>query len=157
MRRSLLAATLPLVIGLAACGDDDDDSATAAAARTDAEYCAGLEGLPDDGGPTEAFFEAHPDPTMTDWAGGLPDIIARSKDTRDHFAEVEPSPGLGDERQAVLDALDAVTRSFGASLDAAEAGDQAAFDAEEAKNQDENVPALMTAFEEIETACGDGE
>src|SRR5687768_17734568 len=86
MRRSLLiAATMPLVLGLASCGDDDDDPATAAAARTDAAYCTDLEALPDEGGPTDAFFEAHPDPTMADWAEGLPDIIATSKESRNQF------------------------------------------------------------------------
>ena len=154
MRRALIIAAFTPLVVLASCGDDDDGAAnSAAAARTDAEYCADLEALPDDGGPTDAFFEAHPNPTLADWADGLPDVIARSTKGRDQFAEIEPSVGLADERQTLLDAFDAIIASFETSLDAARAGDQEAFDAEEARNQDENVPALTEAFEGLQTGC----
>lgn len=57
-----------------------------------------------------------------------------------------PSEDMSDEREAVLGALDAVIGSFEASLDAAEAGDRDRFDREEARNQDENLPAMESAF-----------
>ena len=157
MHRSLIiVATLPLVVGVAACGDDDDDQA-AASARTTEEYCADLRADLDGEGPTDAFFEEHPDPTLEDWAEGLPDIIARAEEGRDRFAAIVPSAELADERQDLLDGLDTVIASFEAGLAAARAGDQAAYDAEEQRNQDENVPVLETAFQALTDACGGGE
>jgi hypothetical protein len=156
MRRSLLiAATLPLVVGIAACGDDDNQAV--ASARTTEAYCADLRAVQDDEGPTEAFFAEHPDPTLEDWAAGLPDIIARAKEGRDRFAAIRPSDELADERRALVDSLNAVIASFEAGLDKARAGDQAAFDAEEQRNQGENVPALESAFQALTKVCGGAE
>jgi len=153
MRRAfVIAVSFPLAVGLVSCGDDDDGSA--AATRTDAEYCAELRTLPEGGGPTDEFFEKFPDPTLADWAEGLPDVIDTATEQRDALAEVPPSAGLADERQAVLDAFDDVIASFGVSLDAAKAGDQDTFDAEERRNQDENVPALMEAVQPLMRECG---
>jgi hypothetical protein len=153
MRRVLIiVATLPLVVGIAACGDDDDDQAAASARTTDA-YCADLSANQDEEGPTDAFFEQYPDPTIEDWAEGLPGIIARAQDGRDQFAAITPSADLAGERQTLLNALDAVIATFERSLELATAGDQDAFDAEERRNQDENLPALGSAFEALEDAC----
>jgi hypothetical protein len=155
-RALIIVATLPLAVIVASCGDDDDAD-TVAAARTDAQYCSDLQALPTGEGPTDAFFAAHPDPTLEDWAEGLPDVIETAKSQRDEFAAIDPSTGLADERQALLDAFGGVISSFESSLDAAEAGDQDAFDAEEKANQDTNVPALMDAFEALTGACGAGQ
>jgi hypothetical protein len=153
MRLSLvILSTLPLVVGIGACGDDDDQ--TTASARTTDAYCADLNANQDDEGPTEAFFEEHPDPTLEDWAEGLPDIIARAQDTRDRLAAIRPSSELAEEHDAMVDRLDAVIASFETSLGAARAGDQDAYDAEERRNQDENVPALESAFQDLADACG---
>jgi hypothetical protein len=133
---------------------DDAAAATSAKAPTDAQVCADLKALPDEGGPTDELFKEHPDPTLDDWAAGLPDVIDKAQHGRDRLAAVEPSPALADERQAALDAFDGVIASFEKALDAAKAHDQHAFDAEEAKNQDDNVPKLMDAFNTLMTACG---
>lgn len=153
MRRSLaVLSTLPLVVGVAACGDDDDPAT--ASVRTTEAYCADLSATQGEEGPTDAFFEEHPDPTLEDWADGLPDVIARAQDARDRLSAIRPSAELAQEHDATVDSLDAVIASFKASLDAAGAGDQAAFEAEEERNQGENVPALDAAFQDLADACG---
>lgn len=152
MRRvSIILAVLPFLVGVAACDDDDEAKAPA---RTTKAYCAELGANEDEGGPTDAFFEQYPDPTLENWAEGLPGIIAKAQDGRDQFAGVTPSAELADERQAALDAFDAVNASFERSLELARAGDQAGFDAEERRNQDENLPALGSAFQAMEESCG---
>jgi hypothetical protein len=154
MRRALLiAATVPVIVSLASCGDDDDDGD-----RTVAAYCADLQALDDgdEGGPIDAIFEEYGDsPTLANWAAFLPGAIDEMQSTRDEFADVEPPEELEDEREGFLAALDAVIGSFEDSLDAAEAGDQAEFDRLEVENQDENVPAMGAAMQAVMDACAD--
>jgi hypothetical protein len=148
--RSLIAPVIALsLLFVAACSDDDAD-------RTTAAYCEDLKVLDDgdEGGPTDAFFEAHPDPTMEDWAEALPGMIDDIKASRDEFADIEPSADMKRERSAFLDAMDAFIASFEDSLAAAKAGDQAEFDRLEAENQDKNAPAIGAGMEAVASACG---
>lgn len=147
MRKQFAIAVLGTAVTLGTACSDDEEPTTEA-------YCEDLRALPEGDDPTAAFFADHPDPALEDWADGLPAIIATIQDSRDQFADVEPSAELADRRESAVQAMDVVLGSFEDALEAASANDQAEFDRLEAENQDENVPALMAAMAGLGDACG---
>jgi hypothetical protein len=147
MLRRLAAASAVSMTLVVACGDD---------APSTAAYCEDLAALDDGsgGGPVDVIFERYGDnPTLDEWAEGLPEVLEVVRDFRGEFAAIEPSADLEDERAAALGALDAVVRNFEGSLEAAEAGDQEAFDRHEAANHGELSPAMGEAMARLVEAC----
>lgn len=121
----------------------------------EAAYCAELQALPEGGDPGfEAFFAEHPEPTLEDWAEFLPGPIADMRAGIEPFAAIEPPPSMAEMHQDVNDALTAVAESFEEALAAAEAGDQAGYDAAEAANQNELTPAMEESMAVLGGACG---
>jgi hypothetical protein len=155
MKRTNWVLVLVMAVGPGlggACSDDDDD-----AAPTTEAYCAALAALPegDGSGPTDAIFEEFgDDPTLAEWAEGLPAAIAEMRSFRDTLAGVTPSDDLANEYRAAIDAMDRVVGNFEDSRDAAAAGDQAAFDLLEVENQDNAVPAMFEAIGAVASGCG---
>jgi hypothetical protein len=156
MKRTNWVLALVMAVGpglCGACSDDDDDDA----APTTEEYCAALAALPegDGGGPTDAIFEEFgDDPTLAEWAEGLPAAITEMQSFRDTIAGVRPSDELADEYRTAVDAIDRVVGNFEDSRDAAAAGDQAAFDSLGTDNQDNAVPAMFEAIGAVASRCG---
>ncbi len=160
---ALLAAGA-LVLALGACSSDDDgggdraaaETTTSAAAPVDlATYCTEIQDAAGGGDPGfDQFFTDHPDPTLEDWAAFLPDTVDAMEQSISAIEAVEPAAEAADAHAEVMAAMTTVKDSFAASLADAEAGDQEAFDAEEATNQDENVPAMEAAFTTVKDLCG---
>lgn len=148
-RLGVVALSLSVLAAGVGCSDDDEGRSTTA-------YCDDLEALGgDEGRPTDHIFEMYGDePSLAEWAAGLPEAISIARGSRNGFADVAPSEELGDERKRLLAAFDRVIGSFEASLEAARAGDQDAFGGHEVENQDELVPAMDAAMQELVEACG---
>jgi hypothetical protein len=175
MRKLIVNGSAALLLLLIGCGDDDTSSATTDATETtvttpagtgsasadltpeEAAYCAELAALPDSGDPGfDAFFTEHPEPTLEDWAEFLPGVVDDLRTGLAAFDAVEPPPSLADARQDVHDAMSAVADSFDAALAAAEAGDQAAYDAAEAENQGGLSATMEEAMNALGGVCGLG-
>lgn len=148
---TIITTALVSSLALSGCGGDDDDAAEAAAVPDRDSYCAELASLDDGEDPGfDQFFADHPEPTLEDWAAFLPGPIAQLSDSIEQFGAIEPATELEAEHDAVLAAMTAVRDSFQVGLDAAEAGDQAAFDA----NGQAPGDAMEQAMVELGTACG---
>lgn len=139
-----------LAIGAAACGDDDND-----AAPTTAEFCLELQKLDDgdDSGPYDEFYAKHPEPTPADWAADGYLVTDAIQEGIDEIKAMNPSAEM---KALIADALAAFEVLKQNSIDVSEAGkngDQSAIDELEQVNQNENVPALMAAFEAVGAFC----
>lgn len=165
-KMSALLAAGGLVLALGACSSDDDGSESAAASTTTTTaapaeaptleaYCAEIRTAAEGGDPGfDQFFTDHPDPTLEDWAAFLPEAVDAMEQSIAAIDAVVPAAEAADAQADVLAAMTTVKDSFASALDAAEAGDQQAFDAEEATNQDHNVPAMEDAFNTVTDLCG---
>lgn len=164
-RRGLIAI-LPgvLVLGLAACGSDDSataatdavttTSATATAPTTEA-FCAELATRTGDDGPFSAFYDRYGDnPTLDDWATGYTLVTDAIDGYLEQMAGLHPSAEAVPLLDTVAADFQTVKQNVIDGADAARAGDQAAFDAIEAKNQAEAVPAVIQAFSDLTALCG---
>lgn len=162
---SALLAAGALVLALGACSSDDGGGESAAADQTTTtaaadgvsldSYCTAIQDAAGGGEPGfDQFFADHPDPTLEDWAGFLPDVVDQMDATITAIDAVEPAPEAAEAQADVVAAMTTVKDSFAASLADAEAGDQEAFDAEEATNQNENVPAMEASFTVVKDLCG---
>lgn len=164
MRSLILTTAIVSSLVIAGCGSDNDNASAAtieASATTPAPaatgsdldaYCADLqaafEGAQDPG--FEQFFADHPEPTLKDWAAFLPAPIASLTSSLDNLDALDPPAEVADQHAAVVNAVTAVRDSFQVSLDAAESGDQAAFDANGQAPGDEMEAAITT----LGATCG---
>jgi hypothetical protein len=182
------AAFAGLVLG--ACGSDSDDAATTTTrapaataapttepepttkptttatddAPTTAEFCTAADKAFGGFEPgIDAIFEDHPEPTLADWAAFLPGPTKEFDAVIARLEKVEPSAEAADELAAAIDAMQAVADNFHDSIDAAEAGDQVAFDAAERANQGSgegedaqggDLDAMGAAIDAAITVCG---
>ncbi len=173
MRRLIANASAALLLLLIGCSSDDSSSATTEATETtdsddtqsasadltpeEEAYCAELAALPEGGDPGfDAFFTEHPEPTLADWAEILPNVIDNLRAGLVAFDAVEAPPSMADARQDVHDAMTAVGDSLDVGLAAAEAGDQAAYDAAEAENQGKLSATMEEAMNVLGGVCGLG-
>lgn len=152
MRRLILTTAIVSSLVIAGCGSDDDGDASAATGSDLDTYCAELKAaFGDDQDPGfDQFFTDHPEPTLEDWAAFLPGPIAQLTSARDGIEALDPPAEVADEHAAVVDAVTAMVDSFQVSLDAAESGDQAAFDANGQAPGDEMEAALT----DLGATCG---
>ncbi len=167
-RLCTIAAAAVVMLGAGACADDDAtdaagaDSATtvtvstAGAADESAltDYCAAVAAAGGEDPDFEGFFAEHPEPTLDDWAGFLPGVVDGIEATLAAANDITAPVEVADAHQDAIDALTDMRDVMQESLDAAAAGDQAAYDAAEERNQSEVSPALEEAFGEVEAACG---
>ena len=172
MRRMLLAGVAALVlVGVSACSDDGDDATTATGAADPVSapggadptvfvYCTSMDAAFTDSGfndvpsELEAFFTEHPDPTLDDWAAFLPDTIATVDSVVVALEAVTPPADLAEAHQTLIASVSAVGDAYEDGLAAADAGDQAAYDASESLNQAVASPAMEEAFGPLGEACG---
>ena len=164
MRKLIVAGSAALLLVLVGCSGDDDDTDNATSETTEAAtgeltadeaaYCADLEALPDEDPGFDAFFTEHPEPTLDDWAEFLPGVVEQLRSSVEDFDAIEPPASFVDAHQSLSGAMTEVADSLDAALAAAEAGDQAAYDAAEAENQGELSPALDEAMSTLVTTCG---
>jgi hypothetical protein len=144
----------PLLIGLAlmpvvavGCGDDDGDAVTHDEwFQAICEKQATVE-FPD----FDQFFADHPEPTLDDWAAFLPQAVTAFEQFIDAIDSTPRAPDDEAGIDAVVAAMTKVRDNFADAQEAAEAGDQTAFDAAEAKNQDTDIPAWEAAMGAVET------
>lgn len=163
MRSLILTTAIVSSLVMTGCGSDDDDASAAtiegaattpspAATGSDLDaYCADLQaafGGEDPG--FEQFFADHPEPTLEDWAAFLPGPIAALTSTLDGLDALDAPAEVADEHAAAVDAVTAVRDSFQVGLDAAESGDQAAFD-ENGQAPGEEMEAALVP---LGVACG---
>jgi hypothetical protein len=163
MRSLIITTAVVSSLALSACGGDDDGASAAASQETTTaevpaagtsdveEYCAQLAALDDGRDPGfDQFFADHPEPTLEEWATFLPGPIEMLSDMLEEFENIDPATDLADEHADVIAAMTAVRDSFQNGLDAAEGGDQAAFDANGQAPGDEMEEAMAT----LGAACG---
>jgi hypothetical protein len=164
MRSLILTTAIVSTLVFAGCGSDDDNASAAiteASAATPARIAAGTEldtycselkaAFGDNQDPGfDQFFADHPEPTLDDWAAFLPGPIAMLTSALDGIEALDPPQEVADEHAAVIDAVTAVRDSFQVGLDAAESGDQAAFDANGQAPGDEMEAAIGT----LGATCG---
>ncbi len=165
-------------LGLAGCGSSSDDAtkkatttttakaeqttttAKAAAAPTTAEFCVAADAAFGGFEPNiDAIFEDNPNPTLEDWAAFLPEPTQGFDEVIANLEEVEPSDEVAEDFKAALDAMRVLAADLHASLDAAKAGDQAAFDAAEEANLGPeggsgHGDAMGAALDKVGAYCG---
>lgn len=134
----------------------------AKAAPTTAEFCANAKAAFGDYQPGfDAIFEQHPKPTLADWAAFLPKPTQEFDNVIAAIEKVQPSDEAADDYDAALAAMKTVSQNFHDGIAAAEAGDQAAYDAAEAKNQGTgdtpgDTATMKTALDKMTAYCGGG-
>jgi hypothetical protein len=143
----LVAGLVVASFALVACGDDDDkDSGRATHEEWFTAACEQLGSL-DPG--FDAFFADHPEPTLDDWAAFLPTPIAVVEQLI--VAANLPHPAEDDAKlAAAIAAVNKVQDTWQATIDAANAGDQATFDQLAEQAQSVDVPAMEAALETAE-------
>lgn len=141
-----VAATIAAgTLGLVACGDEKS--------VTHEEFfqsaCKKIEEIKLDSA-FEQFFADHPEATLDDWAGFLPEVVTEM----DKLVAVTDLPHpKSDEAKvtALKSAITKVRNNFSVSLDAAKAGDQEAFDQAVEQNQSVDVPAMEAAMSTLDS------
>lgn len=142
----LVAGLVVAGTALAACGDDDKGSDRA---TRDEWFAAACEVLADFDPGFDAFFEAHPEPTMADWAAFLPTPIEELN--KFGVAADLPHPAeLDAPLAAAIAAVEKLQGTYQATIDAANASDQATFDQLEEQAQSVDFPAMEAALQAAE-------
>ncbi|MBI4884004.1 MAG: hypothetical protein HY826_08115 [Actinobacteria bacterium] len=131
---------------LAACGDDEKGSDRA---THDEWFAAACEVLAEADPGFDAFFAAHPEPTLADWAEFLPHAI-EELNKLEVVADLSHPIELDAPLAAAVAAVHKLQDTWQASVDAANAGDQATFDELEEQAQGVDVPAMEDALHAAE-------
>ena len=138
-----LAAVLLMAVA-AGCGDDNS--------ATHEEFfqaaCDKISGIELDAA-FEQFFTEHPEASLADWAGFLPDVVSEMDEL---VAVTElPHPSSDDAKLATLKtAVLKVQDNFRQALAAAEDSDQGTFDGVVEQNQNVDVAAMEAAMQAVD-------
>lgn len=142
----LVAGLVVASFALVACGDDDKDSDRA---TRDEWFAAACEVLADFDPGFDAFFGAHPEPTMADWAEFLPTPIEELNKFK-AAADLPHPEELDAPLAAAVAAVSKLQDTYEATIDAANAGDQATFSQLEEQAQGVDFPAMEEALHAVE-------